>query len=78
MAVIAEEARERAGPRQLQPERATVSLEPASAYEAVTRQMVLGLTEDLREIKARLNGLLFLVAGSVLLDLLSRGVLRGP
>lgn len=75
MAAIAEEARERASPRG--PERATVSLEPASAYEAVTRQMVLGLAEDLREIKARLNGLLFLVAGSVLLDVLSRWVLGG-
>ncbi|MFT4039766.1 MAG: hypothetical protein QM692_16415 [Thermomicrobiales bacterium] len=53
-------------------ERPGVSLDPASAYEAVTRQMVVGLQEDLREIKGRLNGLLFLVAGSVLLDLLRR------
>ena len=53
-------------------ERPPVSLEPASAYEAVTRQMVLGLQEDLREIKGRLNGLIFLVAGAVLLDILSR------
>lgn len=49
-----------------------VSLEPASAYEAVTRQMVVGLEEDLREIKARLNGLLFMVAGSVLLEVVTR------
>lgn len=66
MSTTAAPVRERAG------ERATVSLEPASAYEAVTRQMVVGLQEDLREIKGRLNGLLFLVAGSVLLDLLGR------
>ncbi len=52
--------------------RETVSLEPASAYEAVTRQMVLGLSEELREIKSRLNGLLFMVAGSVLLDVVLR------
>ncbi len=49
-----------------------VSLEPASAYEAVTRQMVLGMGEDLREIKARLNGLLFMIAGAVLLEVIVR------
>ena len=49
-----------------------ISLEPASAYEAVTRQMVMNLNEDLREIKARLNGLLFMVAGSVLLEVALR------
>lgn len=54
------------------PARETISLEPASAYEAVTRQMVIGVSEELREIKARLNGLLFMVAGSVLLDVASR------
>jgi hypothetical protein len=56
---------------------AAISLEPASAYEAVTRQMVLGLSEELREIKARLNGLLFMVAGSVLLDVALRLANRG-
>jgi hypothetical protein len=54
------------------PGAAPISLEPVSAYEAVTRQMVLSLDEDLREIKARLNGLLFMVAGSVLLDVALR------
>ncbi|MCC7024024.1 MAG: hypothetical protein IT338_14465 [Thermomicrobiales bacterium] len=57
--------------------RQAVSLEPASAYEAVTRQMVLDLGEELREIKGRLNGLLFLVAGSVLLDVVLRVLGRG-
>jgi hypothetical protein len=52
--------------------RETISLEPASAYEAVTRQMVVGLGEELREIKSRLNGLLFMVAGSLLLDVVLR------
>jgi hypothetical protein len=52
--------------------RMTVSLEPASAYEAVTRQMVLNLNEELREIKGRLNGLIFMVAGSLLLDVALR------
>ena len=49
-----------------------VSLEPASAYEAVTRQMVEGLANDLREIKSRLNGMLWMVAGTVLLDVVLR------
>ena len=52
--------------------REPVSLEPASAYEAVTRQMVIGLTEELKEIKSRINTLLFMVAGSLLLDLALR------
>jgi hypothetical protein len=59
-------------PRNPGPLKQPVSLEPASAYEAVTRQMVLGLAEDFKEIKTRLNGLLFMVAGSLLLDLLLR------
>lgn len=59
------------------PRREAISLEPASAYEAVTRQMVLGVGEELREIKARLNGLLFMVAGSLLLDMALRLADRG-
>ena len=58
-------------------ERPGVELAPASAYEAVTRQMVIGVSEELREIKARLNGLLFMVAGSLLLDVALRLADRG-
>ena len=43
-----------------------------SVYEAVTRQMVESMTEELREIRARLNGLLFMVAGAMLIDLALR------
>jgi hypothetical protein len=53
-------------------ERPGVELAPASAYEAVTRQMVEGLASDLREIKSRLNGMLWMVAGTVLLDVVLR------
>ena len=49
-----------------------LDLEPATAYEVVTRQMVEALGADLREIKGRLNGLLFLVAGAVVIDLALR------
>lgn len=43
-----------------------------SVYEAVTRHMVETVAEELKEIKSRLNGLLFLVAGAMLIDLALR------
>ena len=54
-----------------------VDLEPASAYEALTRQMVEGLAADLDEIKGRLNGLLWMVAGAIVLDVAIRLVGAG-
>lgn len=65
----------RPGERRGEPGR-PVDLAPASAYEALTRQLVEGLTEDLAEIKARLDGLLFMVAGAIVLDVALR--LAGP
>ena len=52
--------------------RSAVDLAPASAYEALTRQMVEALTEELEEIKGRLNGLLFMVAGAIVVDVALR------
>ena len=49
-----------------------VAMGPGSAYEAVTRQMVEGLGEELREIKGRLNGLVFMVAGAIVVDVVIR------
>lgn len=49
-----------------------VELVPASAYEAVTRQMVEGLVREVGEIKGRLNGLLFMVAGAIVVDVALR------
>jgi len=49
-----------------------VDLSPASAYEAVTRQMVEALADDIREIKGRLNGLLWMVAGAIVIDIVIR------
>jgi len=46
-------------------ERETVNLEPGTAYEALTRQMVEGLRDELREIRGRINGLLFLIVGAL-------------
>ncbi len=39
-----------------------------SAFEAVTRQMVKGVSEELREIRNRVNNLLWMIAGAILLD----------
>ncbi len=52
--------------------RRPIELGPASAYEALTRQMVERMADDLAEIKGRLNGLLFLVAGAVIIDAVTR------
>ena len=55
-----------------------VDLEPASAYEAVTRQMVEGLRDELREIRSRINGLLFIMVGTVVTEVTLRLAGVGP
>jgi len=49
-----------------------VDMRPGSAYEAVTRQMVEGLERELHEIRQRLDGLLFMVAGALVVDVVLR------
>ena len=49
-----------------------VNLQPSSTYEAITRQMVEDLGEDLREIKSRINNIFYIVIGSILVDMLTR------
>ena len=49
-----------------------IDVRPANAYEAVTRQMVEAVQEDMREIKGRLNALLFAIAGGVAIDVVTR------
>ena len=56
--------------------RAAIDLGPASAHEAVTRQMVEGVRDEVREVRTRVNALLFLVAGSALLEIVA-GALAG-
>lgn len=51
-----------------------IDLEPATAYEAITRQKVDALEEDLREIKSRVDTIFYLVIGSILVDMLTRWV----
>ncbi len=45
---------------------------PRSVYEMITRQMLQELREDVAEVKGRVNTLLWMVAGAILLDLLAR------
>ena len=45
---------------------------PRSVYEIVTRQMLAELKEDVSEVKGRVNTLLWLVAGAVVLELVVR------
>jgi hypothetical protein len=53
-------------------ERDAVRMDPGSAYEAVTRQMVEGVREELREIRGRINGLLFLMIGALGIEAILR------
>ena len=53
-----------------QPER--VNLEPASAYEAITRQMVDDLVRELSAVRTRLDSLFYIVVGSVVVDVFVR------
>ena len=50
----------------------SLDLTPKSAHEAITRQMVIDLAADLGEIKGRVNAVLWLVAGAVLIDVAMR------
>ena len=47
---------------------------PRSVYELVTRTMLEELREDVREVKGRVNTLLWLVIGAFLIELLMRVV----
>jgi hypothetical protein len=49
-----------------------VDLEPGTAYEVVTRQMVEGLARDLAQIRARLDQLTSLIIGAIALEVLLR------
>jgi hypothetical protein len=61
-------------PEQEQEQDAEVLLAPASAYEMVTRQMVESIAEDVRDIKGKITNLIFVLAGAVVLDIVSRAL----
>ena len=51
---------------------ARVEVAPASAFEAVLDQRLKELEAQVEEVKGRVNGLLYLVAGTVLLEVVLR------
>ncbi|HVX28913.1 MAG TPA: hypothetical protein VHA53_00430 [Nitrolancea sp.] len=59
--------------RMLQPKAPPeVQLEPASTYEAITRQMVIDLRSEIHSLRQRLDYLFSVVIGAIVLDLLLR------
>lgn len=51
-----------------------LDLDPHSAYELLTRQMVQTVSEELREIRLRVNGLIFVTVGAVVAEAVLRMV----
>ena len=49
-----------------------VDLDPKSTYEVITREKVEHIGDELKEIRHRVNGIFYLVIGSVLMDLVPR------
>ena len=47
------------------------NVEP-SGYEMVTRQMVESISEDVRDIRSKLNNLIFVLVGAILIDVFTR------
>ena len=47
------------------------SREP-SGYEMVTRQMVESISDDVRDIRSKLTNLIFVLAGAIIIDIVSR------
>ncbi len=51
---------------------AIVDERPRSVYEVVTRQMLEELKREVGEVKGRVNTLLWMVAGAIVLDVVVR------
>jgi hypothetical protein len=49
-----------------------VDLAPATAHEAVTRQMVVDLAREIGDLRRRIDALFYLVISAILVDLLGR------
>lgn len=72
MSTPTERLREHLATRRQPADPEPIDLRPGNAYEAVTRQMVESLTDELREIRSRLNSLIFMMLGAIVLDIVSR------
>ena len=51
-----------------------IDLNPGSAYEAVTRTMVEELSEDVKEIRGRIDAIFWLIAGTIVVELVLRAL----
>lgn len=51
-----------------------VDLAPGSTYEAVTRTMVEELSDDVREIRGRIDAIFWLIAGTIVAELVMRAL----
>lgn len=49
-----------------------IDLEPKSTYEVITREKVEHFADELKEIRNRVNGIFYLVIGSLVMDVLLR------
>jgi hypothetical protein len=63
---LAKLVRDRGEPRKV------VDLQPATAHEAVTRQMVYDLTREVGELRKRVDALFYLVVSAIVVDVLGR------
>ncbi len=52
--------------------KAVVSMAPACAFGAVMEQRLKDIEASLTELKTRLNGLIFLIVGAVLVEIVMR------
>lgn len=51
-----------------------IELGPGSAYEVVTRTKLEELAQDVKDIRARIDGIFWLIAGSIVVEVLLRGL----
>lgn len=51
---------------------AMVDLDPKSTYEVITREKVEHINDELKEIRYRVNGIFYMVIGSLTMDVLLR------
>lgn len=58
--------------RDRQPDRKVVDLSPATAHEAVTRQMVVDLAGEIGDLRRRVDSLFYLVVAAIVADVLGR------
>ncbi len=60
------------GRKSVVPERTPVDISPGCAFGAVVDQRLKDMSEQIEELKGRINGLIFLVIGAVIVELVMR------